>query len=144
MFSVSACNTLVTPVTLRCLKGQTGVSGQNVTKIKNFLIKPLIWLQGCQNEIENTGSKYAALSLPAKQCGTLAALHALCLLRRLVASADWELITAMGFFGVGPGLLVASTTDPHLAILVASLVRASGQGWGAQPPGLNFVLGCQT
>ena len=57
--------------------------------------------------------------------------------------ADWELITAMGFFGVGPGLLVASTTDPHLAILVASLVRASGQGWGAQPPDF-FVLGCQT
>ena len=54
VFSVSACNTLVTPVTLRCLKGQTGVSGQNVTKIRNFIIKPLIWLQGCQNEIENT------------------------------------------------------------------------------------------
>ena len=54
MFSVSACNTLVTPVTLRCLKGQTGVSGQTVTKFRNFIIKPLIWLQGCQNEIENT------------------------------------------------------------------------------------------
>ena len=27
VFSVSACNTRVTPVTMRCLKGQTGVSG---------------------------------------------------------------------------------------------------------------------
>ena len=52
MFSVSACNcnTLVTPATLRCLKGQAGVSGQAVVKIKNFMIKPLIWLQGCPNE----------------------------------------------------------------------------------------------
>ena len=57
VFSVSACNTLVTPVTLRCLMGQTGVSGQRVTKIKNFIIKPLIWLQGCQNQIENTGGR---------------------------------------------------------------------------------------
>ena len=61
VFSVSACNTLVTPVTLRCLKGQTGVSGQNVAKIRNFIIKPLIWLQGCQNEIENTANHLISL-----------------------------------------------------------------------------------
>ena len=36
VFSVPACNTLVTSVTLRCLKGQT--------KIRNFIIKPLITL----------------------------------------------------------------------------------------------------
>ena len=59
MFSVSACNTLVTPVTLRRLKGQTGVSGKTVIKIKNFIIKPLIWLQGCQNEVENTARQSA-------------------------------------------------------------------------------------
>ena len=57
VFSVSACNTLVTPVTLRCLKGQIGVSGQNVTKMRNFIIKPLIWLQRSQNEIENTAKQ---------------------------------------------------------------------------------------
>ena len=54
VFSVSACNTVVTPVTLRYIKGQTGVSGQSAAKIINFIIQPLIWLQGCPNEIENT------------------------------------------------------------------------------------------
>ena len=61
------------PVTLRCLEGQIGVSGQNVTKIKNFIIKPLIWLQGCQNEIENTGCGRwpgAATMAPSGQVGS--------------------------------------------------------------------------
>ena len=55
VFSVSACNTRVAPVTLRYLKGQVGVSEQNVAETRNFIIKPLIWLQGCPIEIENTG-----------------------------------------------------------------------------------------
>ena len=46
VFSVSACNTLVTPLTLRCHKGQTGVQGQRVVNIRNSIIKPLLWLQG--------------------------------------------------------------------------------------------------
>ena len=54
MFPVSVRNTLITPITLRCLKDASDFQGRLVPS--NAITRvSLMWLRGFQNETDNTG-----------------------------------------------------------------------------------------